>query len=102
MHFTTSMARMARLIRQLALVGLALFIGLTAARADATPPRAAADFAAIDAYVERQMGELRVPGLALGIVQGEQIVHLKGFGLADGAAQPVTPRAPFIIGSTTK
>src|SRR5690349_14806810 len=48
------------------------------------------------------MRELRVPGLAVAIVQGEQIVHLKGFGFADGAAQPVTPQTPFIIGSTTK
>jgi CubicO group peptidase (beta-lactamase class C family) len=63
---------------------------------------AASDFAAIDAYVERQIGELRIPGLALGIVAGGQIVHLKGFGVADGAGQPVTPQTPFIIGSTTK
>lgn len=62
MHFTTGKERLARLSWQLALVGLVLFIGLTAARADATPPRAAADFAAIDAYVEAQMNELRVPG----------------------------------------
>ena len=40
-------------------------------------------FAAIDAYVQRQMGELRIPGLALGIVQGDQIAYLKGFGVAD-------------------
>ena len=28
------------------------------------------DFAAIDEYIEAQMKELRIPGLALGIVQG--------------------------------
>jgi hypothetical protein len=39
------------------------------------------DFAVIDAYIETQMRDLRIPGLALGIVQGEQLVHLKGFGL---------------------
>ena len=102
MHFTTDMKRMYCLIRKFALVGLALFIGLTAARVHAKPPRAAADFAAIDTYVERQMHELGIPGLALGIVQGDQVVHLKGFGLADAAAQPVTPQTPFVIGSTTK
>src|SRR5215217_385009 len=61
---------------------------------------AAADYAAIDAYVEQQMRELRIPGLALSIVEGEQIVHLKGFGLADAAGRLVTPQTPFIIGST--
>jgi CubicO group peptidase (beta-lactamase class C family) len=38
--------------------------------------------AEIDAYIEAQMKELRIPGLALGIVQGDQIIHLKGFGVA--------------------
>ena len=52
MHVTTGLARMTRLIRQVALVGLGLFMSLTAARVDATPPRAAADFAAIDTYIE--------------------------------------------------
>src|SRR4029079_3196556 len=35
----------------------------------------------------------------LGIVQGDQIVHLKGFGNADAAGQPVTPQTPFGTGS---
>lgn len=33
-------------------------------------PTSIADFARIDAYLENQMAELRIPGLALGIVQG--------------------------------
>lgn len=60
------------------------------------------DFAAIDAYVQSEMQAARVPGLALGIVQGDQIVHLKGFGIAHLSGRPVTPQTPFIIGSTTK
>ena len=63
---------------------------------------AASDFAAIDAYVERQMGELRIPGLALGIVQGDQIVHLKGFGVAGSDRRPVTPQTPFQLTSLVK
>jgi CubicO group peptidase (beta-lactamase class C family) len=59
-------------------------------------------FAAIDAYVDAQMRELRIPGLALGIVQGDQIVHLKGFGIADSSGRAVTPQTPFMIGSVTK
>jgi CubicO group peptidase (beta-lactamase class C family) len=60
------------------------------------------DFAAIDRYVEDEMRAQRIPGLALGIVQGDQIVHLKGFGVADPGGRVVTPQTPFIIGSTTK
>jgi CubicO group peptidase (beta-lactamase class C family) len=59
-------------------------------------------FAAIDAYIDGQIRELRIPGLALGIVQGDQIVHLKGFGVADPSGRPVTPQTPFMIGSVTK
>ena len=61
-----------------------------------------ADFAAIDAYVQLEMQAAHVPGAALGIVQGDQILHLKGFGIADPSRRPVTPQTPFIIGSTTK
>jgi CubicO group peptidase (beta-lactamase class C family) len=43
-----------------------------------------------------------IPGLVLGIVQGDQIVHLKGFGLADPSGRAVTPQTPFILGSTSK
>src|SRR5437763_12755872 len=39
------------------------------------------DFAAIDAYVEGQMKETSIQGLALAIVQGDRIVHIKGFGI---------------------
>ena len=60
------------------------------------------DFAAIDTYLERQMAELRIPGLALGIVQGDQVVHLKGFGVADPAGRAVTPQTPFILNSISK
>ncbi len=60
------------------------------------------DFAAIDAFVEAQMKDQRLPGLALGIVKGDQIVHLKGFGIADPSGRAVTPQTPFIIGSLSK
>jgi CubicO group peptidase (beta-lactamase class C family) len=65
----------------LALLLLALCLIGTAPVTKAQP--AAADFAAIDTYIEAQMGELRIPGLALGIVEGDQIVHVKGFGVAN-------------------
>ena len=84
----------------LALLLLALCLIGTAPVTAAQP--AAADFAAIDAYIEAQMRELRIPGLALGIVQGDQIVHLKGFGVAGPDGRPVTPQTPFQINSLGK
>jgi CubicO group peptidase (beta-lactamase class C family) len=60
------------------------------------------DFAKIDAYVSAQMQAMRLPGLALGIVHGNQIVHLHGFGEADQSGRAVTAQTPFVIGSMTK
>lgn len=56
----------------------------------------------IDNFVEAQMRELHIPGLALAIVQGDQVMYLKGYGFADTSGRPVTPETLFIIGSTTK
>ena len=56
----------------------------------------------IDEYVETQRQAARIPGLALGIVQGEQIVHLQSFGVAEASGLPVTPQTRFYIGSTAK
>jgi CubicO group peptidase (beta-lactamase class C family) len=60
------------------------------------------DFAAIDRYVQAEMDAQRIPGLALGIVHGGSIVHLRGFGDADPSGRAVTPGTPFFIGSVTK
>jgi CubicO group peptidase (beta-lactamase class C family) len=60
------------------------------------------DLAAIDRYVRSEMDAQRIPGLALGIVQGDRIVHVQGFGQADRSGRDVTPQTPFLIGSVTK
>jgi CubicO group peptidase (beta-lactamase class C family) len=60
------------------------------------------DFATIDSYVQAQVNESHIPGLALGIVQGDQIVHLQGFGRANDSGSAVTPQTPFILGSLSK
>jgi CubicO group peptidase (beta-lactamase class C family) len=76
---------------------------LASSTAFASPSQATVpDFAAIDVYIEAQIKELRIPGLALGIVQGDQIVHLKGFGIADPSGRAVTPQTPFHIASLGK
>jgi len=60
------------------------------------------NFDEVDAYISTKMKELGIPGTALVIVQGDQIVHLKAFGVADGSGRLVTPQTPFFTGSTGK
>lgn len=59
-------------------------------------------FAAVDAYVEQQMRQLNLPGASLAIVEGDQIVHLRGFGRAYPDGEAPTPQTPFFLGSLTK
>lgn len=66
------------------------------------PTSTSARFDAIDAYVEQQMGRLRLPGVSLAIVEGDQIVHTRGFGQARPGGETPTPQTPFFIGSLTK
>src|SRR5260370_33675392 len=69
--------------------------------ANRTPFSHATDIV-VDAYITAQMRSMRIPGLALGIVKGDQIVYLRGFGVDYPSGHPVTPQTPFIIGSRTK
>ena len=48
------------------------------------------------------MKELGGPGAALVIVEGNQIVQLEAFGVADASGRPVTSQSPFFTGSTGK
>ena len=84
--------------------GLAVVGALIPCSAAASPVFAdpGPDYAAVDRYVQDQVNEARIPGLALGIVHGTDVAHLEGFGQADSAGRPVTPQTPFIIGSISK
>lgn len=81
------------------LAALLLAAGLRPALAR---PAGAADFTVIDEYIQNQMAAYRIPGLALAVVQGDQVVYLQGYGEADPSGRPVTPQTPFLIGSTGK
>jgi CubicO group peptidase (beta-lactamase class C family) len=70
------------------------------ARAIAASSKASYD--AIDAYLKGQMHRLNMPGISLAIVEGDQIVHLRGFGQARPNGEAPTPQTPFFIGSLTK
>jgi CubicO group peptidase (beta-lactamase class C family) len=65
-------------------------------------PAADPDFAAIDAYIQEEMRDVHIPGLALGVVHGDEVVHLKSFGEADPSGRAVTPQTPFILASSSK
>ena len=56
----------------------------------------------IDSFIADQIRRLNIPGAALGVVEGNQLVHWCGFGRARPAGEAPTPRTPFFIGSLTK
>ncbi|HLT46393.1 MAG TPA: serine hydrolase, partial [Rubricoccaceae bacterium] len=58
----------------------------------------------MDAFVSETLEALgAVPGLAVAVVRGDEVVYLRGFGLADReAGAEVTPDTPFYIASATK
>ena len=61
------------------------------------------DSAAIDRLVEDALKEWQVPGAAIAIIRGDEVVYLKGYGVRElGSTQPVTPDTLFAIGSTSK
>ena len=68
----------------------------------AAPELGPATTGRIDRFVEEQMDARRVPGVALAIVRGSEVVHQRGFGSADGSGRPVTVDTPFVLGSVTK
>jgi CubicO group peptidase (beta-lactamase class C family) len=66
-------------------------------------PAQSLDTSSIDKLVEDAMKAWQVPGAAVAIVQGDKVVHLKGYGVkALGSSEAVTPDTLFAIGSTTK
>jgi CubicO group peptidase (beta-lactamase class C family) len=90
------------------LLPVLIFIGLLFAllpAASASPGSdllPANDQERIDTYIQSRMRSSRIPGLALGVVRGDQVVYLKGYGIAGQDGRAVTPQTPFILGSSTK
>lgn len=61
-----------------------------------------ASYKDIDDYIDKQLEALNIPGASLAIIEGNQIVHMKGFGVASPAGEVPTPQTPFFICSLTK
>ncbi len=89
------MRHVARLVAASALVLLALSGSGVVAQQQ--------DFAPLDTYVQSTMKDWKIPGVAIGIVQGSAPVYLKGYGVRNIQTQkPVTADTLFSIGSCTK
>jgi CubicO group peptidase (beta-lactamase class C family) len=57
----------------------------------------------VDDYIEQQMMDEDIPGLAVVVVQGEEIIYLKGFGITSlKNPSPVTPQTIFDLASISK
>jgi CubicO group peptidase (beta-lactamase class C family) len=63
--------------------------------------RSEPDIGTIDRYIEEQMAANRVPGLALAITRGDDVLYLEGYGSA-GSGRLMTPRTQFYIASLSK
>ncbi|MEJ2352668.1 MAG: serine hydrolase [Anaerolineales bacterium] len=81
---------------------LALARLLFAKPASEKPATKSASYDAIDDYIEGQMHRLNIPGVSLAIVEGDKIVHLRGFGRARPGGEAPTSQTPLFIGSLTK
>ena len=81
---------------------LALVLRVFTRPASAKPTLTSGSYEEIDAYIEQQMHRLNLPGISLAIVEGDQIVHMRGFGRARPGGEQPSPQTPFFIGSLTK
>lgn len=78
---------------------LACLILLCAPRLFAQAP----DGKVIDAIIEEAMKSWQIPGAAVAIVKGDDVLYAKGYGVRDmGKEQPVTTDTLFAIASCTK
>jgi CubicO group peptidase (beta-lactamase class C family) len=103
MTSTPPTVRRLRRMAPAAIVAGLLTLALVPMAGAAAPPAATdPDFAAIDGFVEAERQAQGIPGVALGIVHDGEIVHLQGFGRADGSGRPVTPTSLFQVNSVAK
>lgn len=91
-----------RSIFSIVFIGLIVLLGANSTGIQVKPDMQPSDFSAIDTYIESQMSTFRIPGLGLAIIQGDQVVYMRGYGIASPNGEPVTPQTSFIIGSTGK
>lgn len=67
----------------------------------AEQPRPEPDAATIDRYLADALARTGLPGMAVVVTRGRDVVHLAGFG-TDGRGRPVTPSTQFRLASLSK
>jgi CubicO group peptidase (beta-lactamase class C family) len=57
----------------------------------------------LSSFIEQKLEEWKVPGLAIGVIQNDSVLFLKGFGFRDISKKlPVTPQTLFGMASISK
>lgn len=56
----------------------------------------------LEAFIREAMEAFGLPGAAVAIVQGGEVVYLKGFGVKEADGEPITPDTQMMIGSIGK
>lgn len=88
-------------LRLLALPLAASMLAAAVSPASTRPPAQA--LPGLDALIEKALADQKIPGATVGIVVGDEVVLLKGYGLADvEAKRPMTPDTLMPIASVTK
>lgn len=80
---------------------LTVFVSTGAARSDRSASAPSALPERVDQFTDEWMRSNGIPGLALAITRGTDIVHLAGYGDA-GDGRPVTPDTQFMVASLSK
>ncbi|QRN95456.1 beta-lactamase family protein [Archangium violaceum] len=66
-------------------------------------PLTAERLRSFESFIEQARKTMKIPGVAVAVVQGNQVLLEKGFGARElGKPEPVTPETLFLIGSTSK
>jgi CubicO group peptidase (beta-lactamase class C family) len=85
------------------LLAVLLAVSSVGAYAQDTEPTLRQRLAKLTEDLEKQLLALHIPGMAMAIVQGDQIIYSQGFGYADlKNSTRVTTETLFAIGSSTK
>ncbi len=60
------------------------------------------DVERIDAFVREQVQRHGIPGLAIALVDGKQVIFASGYGYADRTGRAITAQTPFVLASVSK
>jgi CubicO group peptidase (beta-lactamase class C family) len=76
-------------------------VALPASGTSASEGRSSTDLSAIDRFIQRELDAGSIPGAALAITHGDEVVYVRGYG-HDSSGEPVSERTLFRIASLSK